>query len=257
MIQSSRLTFTTILGLAASFGMMACGSDNTATDAGLSSDQGPAMDSGVAPGDVPPSVDVGPTLLTVSGHLMEDSTPIAGASIEVVDASPANRTMTDMAGAWSLTLRRGETALLRSSKTGYRSFQSYRQVSSGMGDVELQVRSSDQIVGLLSALHVTETATQGMLLVHFFMPVGVRNPAGFGVTLGAAGGTRFVFSSGGPTLQNLTAAGDGMLGIAGIPAGTTTVTPLPPPGVTCTAEVSIPTYRVDPSIVTNISFICQ
>jgi hypothetical protein len=230
-----------------------------AIDAGPTTDQGPTTDSAVPgdlamPGDAPVTLDTGP--MSVNGLVQQDSTPIASARIEVVDASPAIATMSDAAGAWSLTPPPGGTVFLRASKAGYRSSQSYHDLSGRGARIELQLRSSEQVTGLFSALRITESTAQGMLIVRFHMPPGVTAPAGFGVTLGSPGGSRFILTRSGPVAQDRTAAGGETLGIANVPAGAIAVTPIVPTGVTCQADVPLATYRVDPQTFTNVAFRC-
>lgn len=251
-----RLSFMALCATAAL--ASACGSSGATADAGT--DLGSTTDRG--PGNnIPdaPDVTITHTLRPVTGHVtLQEMSPIAGATVEVVGAAPAMSTTTNAMGEWTLSLTTNEYALLRSSKATFRSIQDYVLIPQVQSDISLRLVPNDQIAGLFMALHITEATTAGILIMHFRPAVGTTQVPGFGATFSTPGGTSFILAGGMmPTAGSVTLAGDNTLGIANMPAGMVTVTPVPPHGMSCVPRAGTATARVDPQVMTNLDFDCS
>lgn len=248
--------------------MAACGSTPAATndasvaaDSGTGSDAGTGGDAGTA-NDLGPGADVPTGLVMIRGLFADGSMPVAGATIEVVGASPANSTMTSASGAWSLMVQGGSSIFVRASKAGFRTVQTGVQVpADGLRDLDLTVVPNALPMQLFAETRITENAAAGIVVLSFFVPPvdsGTR-PSGFGATLSAGGGTRVALGNGPPTVRDTTVGDEEQtLLIINVAAGMTTVTPTAPAGASCTPNPgALTTIRVDPQVLSFITFQCR
>lgn len=200
-------------------------------------------------------MDTGPTAVMVGGLVRLNDAPASNAMVVVVDRAGASVT-TGADGRFAFSLPIGSTQLLRVSHGTARSFQSMLVVPSrDLLSFNLEVVPSADIAMIYSGLGLTEDATRGLLLLHFH--ASGTQPAGFGATLSVGGGTRFVVPDSGPVRQETTAAGDDVLGVANVPAGVVTVTPIAPSGRICTPTYGVMTIRIDARTITDLSFDCR
>jgi hypothetical protein len=173
--------------------------------------------------------------------------------VEVVGANPANSTLTAGDGSYSLQVPVG-ALFLRATAANYQT-EEIGVVVPVAGSVDISLVSSAAVSQVAGALGITLDAAKGLFVVRFD---NAMKAGGYGATLSAAHDPSFAFLNGAPQLSMTTlAGGDDNLIFPNTVAGTTTVTPLPPTGKTCTPEQSIAQWRVDPGVLTQISFACQ
>ncbi len=230
---------------------------STGTDAGTGAEGGTVTDAGGGGGsDVP----AGP--ITISGVFGDGSMPVADATVEVVGATPANSTMTNATGNWSLTLPASSAVFIRASKAGFRSVQSGVTVpAGGIRGFNLTAVPSNLPAQVFTATGITENTAAGIIVANFFLPrtdAGML-PGGFGAGLSAGGGTRVALGNGPPTVRDTTVGEEEQtLLIINVAAGMTTVTPTAPAGFTCTPSPgALTTIRVDPQVLSFIDFNCR
>ncbi len=266
------------VGLALIAGLTACSSDSTPsteadvgvgpTDAGVGPADSAVADAGVGPADsgvgsadagvAPADAAVARTMATVAGFAQVDGEPVAGAVVTVVDRAGATVT-TGATGAFSFSLPIGSTQLLRMTHASARTIQIAMVVpAEDPTDFTLDSISNAEFDAFNAGLGLVEDTAAGTLLLHFSSTApNMHASAGFGATLSVPGGVRFVVPDSGPRRQDTSLPGDRPFLIANVPAGTVTVTPTAPAGLSCTPTNGTATVRVDARTITEVNFSCR
>ena len=232
----------------------------TVTDTGTATDRGTATDTGTATdsGTVTVTDASGPPM--VSGVYINDGMPVADATIAVVGASPALATTTSSTGVWSLTLPSVQSVFFRATKASLRTVQQgFAVPAAGIPNLNLQVVANDQASQIFSKTGVTESAAAGIVVAVFNMAGGAGGelPGGFGATLSAGGGTPVALGDMGPVRSAVTIRNNTLI-VANVTAGMTSVTATAPAGHTCAPSPNaLTTVRVDPGVLTFVSFDCN
>ena len=198
----------------------------------------------------------------VQGTLAQDGNAIEGARVEVLDA-PASATVTGAGGDWSLAVPAGQPAFVRVSKASFRTVQSGVSVAgAGAMRLPLEMVPAALLDRIFHGLGLAESASAGVVAVRFNLPDRLVNsrtrPAGFGATLSAGGGTAAVMGNGQPARGSRTIGGEEMVLVLNVAPGTTTVAAQAAEGFTCAPTAGVlTTVRVDPQVITFVSFDCR
>ena len=217
---------------------------------GTTVDGGNGSDSAMTADAAPP--------VTVTGHVQTNSgsspTPLVGAVVSVVGATPANMTTSAADGTYSLTVPAGP-AFIRATEASVQPLQEGIVVAGG-ATLDLQPVGTTDYNTVKGQLALTQDAAKGILIVKFNTS---DTSGGYGATLSAAHGISFSFMNGVPQQSSTTLAGssDKDLVFANVTAGTTTVTPSAPAGHTCTLAQAITNIRIDGGVFTQVRVNCN
>jgi hypothetical protein len=210
----------------------------------------------------------GVPLVAVTGMVRSETggggPAVSGATVEVMGASPANKTTTAADGSYSLMVAAGSTAFLRASASGYKSDMKAIIVPSTGGTLDIKILVQAKFDQVKTALNLNPDPAKGFVNLNFNVP-STDLAGGYGATLSAAHDSSFAFDMNGkPTFSNMTlpqSAGSGMQNNAliypNVVAGTTTITLNPPSGKTCTLRQAIANWRVDPDTFMEVEADCQ
>ena len=193
------------------------------------------------------------------------NTPLAGATVSVVGASPAISTTSASDGSFTLNVPSNQTVFVQASATGYVAGETGVVIAGGaVSDVNLSVLPLSLITSTLAGLSpaLTLDTTKGIVNVNFSFQNGdggsVSAVAGLDATLSATHGTPFTLGSSGAVYSNVTITGDqSTLIFPNVTTGTTTIAVVAPTGTTCTPSPAITNFRVDANTFTQVNFTCN
>jgi hypothetical protein len=185
------------------------------------------------------------------------TTPVAGAIVEILGASPANSTTTAADGSYSLTAVVPGTYFVRASKDSMISAQLGVVASQQTGAVDLGLLSRANANLMATYLGISLDSSKGIVVVGFETS---DTGGGYSASL-TAGGDSFAISAGpNSTPQKSTktfAGGTNALFFMNVSPSTTKVSFAGPSGHSCSAKLPIESYRVDADVVTGISSTCN
>ena len=196
------------------------------------------------------------------GNVRDGSAGVVGVRVEAVDSSPAQATTSGPDGLFRLTVPSNVPTYFRASKSGYRAAQAGVTVSAaGLERFPLELVSEDVVARVFRGANVTEDAAAGLVAVRFELhadpPLQDERPAGFGATLASGGGIPFSFAHDQVRQSATTIGGEELVVFVNVAVGPTAVTASGPAGWACVPSRGAPsTVRVDPGIVTYVSFDC-
>ena len=224
-------------------------------DAGsLSVDAGSRSDAGVGGGGGGPVVITGVVSSIGSTGV---NTPLAGATVEIAGASPANVTTSGADGRYSFSVMPG-TYFVRASKLKMLTAQ--LGVATSVSTVVSEIGLLNTTTAALLALQAGQSINKnlGILAVDF---VTSDTGGGYGVTLknSTSHGVPIALDvSGNPTESERTLKGGAnSLILLNVSLGATTVTLVAPLGHTCTASLPMTEYRIDADVVTAVIADCH
>ena len=178
--------------------------------------------------------------------------PLAGATVELVGASPANQTTTAADGSYTLAVPAGQAVLVRASATGYAAAQEGLVVDAGGARLDLAPILSGVLTQAQGQLGTTFDPAKG------FVRLKIKGAsAGTGAMLDAAHDLPFICDPGMPCVHASTASAAGELMFPNVAVGDTSITAVPAMGVTCTSAQPIDRWEIDPGVITGVTFDCQ
>ncbi len=234
----------------------------SASDAAASGDAGTHADAGT-PADAGARLDAGSAsdggAVVISGTVSTTQTngqtkPVGSATVEVLGVSPANSTTTASDGTYSLTVAPG-AYFVRASETGMMSSQVGVVTSRATTGIDLGLLSTSDETLLALYLQIKLDSSKGIVVVGF----GTSDTGGgYSAALTADHGDSFALSGSTPKKSTTTFdGGTNALFFPNVVTGTTGVSFSGPGGHSCTPQVPIEQYRVDPNVVTGIGATCN
>ena len=201
--------------------------------------------------------------VTVSGVVQdgESEGPVAGATVSVVGASPANSTTTDQNGNWSLSIAQGAAVFVRAEATGFVSSQIGGTIpEGGTTEVEIIVVTRTFLNSLLSEGGLgNQPAGKGVAVVTFDGESGSGGERVF-LSAGNQGALTFDSDDEAQRSDTLLPGGDSVIIFAGVDTGTTQLTLSKANGAAADCALTSPgltDYRIDPDIVTLVPIECS
>ncbi len=188
----------------------------------------------------------------VDGGDMLMSSPIPGATVEIMGVSPPNSTTTGSGGSYTLSGALDVTTFLRASANG---FESGEIVFPGHADfaINLLLLPSMELQQSYAAVGLTPDPSKGRVIVTI---VDNSSTNGYGATLSAAHDPSYAFQNFSTPMTSDTVLSTDDLIFPNVVAGTTTITPVPPSGKRC-APPFTDVYRVDPGTAIQVFFQCN
>lgn len=199
----------------------------------------------------------------LDGTFLADGHALEGARVEVLGVTPPREAVSSASGAWSVTVPAGAESYLRVTKPSFRTVQSAVAATLPPSThLSLEMVPASLLVRIFDALHLTEDTAKGIVTVRFNMPARVQRAnehhAGFTASLSAGGGVPVVFGAHGPERSNATTGREEVVIVLNVAPGETTVTAQAPAGFTCRPTPGgSATTRVDPQVISFVSFDCQ
>jgi hypothetical protein len=207
--------------------------------------------------------DLSALLVAISGHvsgLGANTTPqpIAGATVQILGASPANETTTAADGSYTLMVPAGATLFVGASASTYVSGSSGVVVPITGGNAEFQLIPStlfNNVAGRLSP-PLSADPTKGDVVIAFN---NTNNAGGYGAIINANHGMTFTLLAGTNPMYSSTTVpgGDSTLVFPNTDAGSTPIALVAPPGKSCTMRQAITSWRVDPGYVLIVQADCM
>jgi hypothetical protein len=204
----------------------------------------------------------GPLLVNLSGTVTDigissSGEPVAGATVEVVGAAPANSTTTNGDGGFSLTVPADMPLFVRVSATNFQAAQQGYLLGHDAGTTQFGMLGATDLaqIGDLLFPVATFNAQDGVLLLGFS---GTPTTGSVGYALSATHGQSFLVS-GTPDYADAGPIGGAgtPLAVPNVAPGTTSITLLPSNGVTCTLDPALTSWRIDPNVITFVNANCH
>jgi hypothetical protein len=204
--------------------------------------------------DSAPSIDATPPV-AITGTITNSNGaggPIAGATVEIVGATPANMTTTAADGSYTLMAQPQQIVEIRASMTSFLSVQTGYIVQPTGSTVDLKLVPSSDVMAAAAMLMMTFDPGKGFVQVEFAGGTG-----GNGASLTAPHDNSFFCNGSGCMMTNVSATGSSsQLIFPNVMTGTTMVTTTPAAGHSCTSLIATPNIEVDANVLTVVFFIC-
>jgi hypothetical protein len=226
---------------------------------------GPSQDlSGPSQDLSKPLPDLSPPIVALTGHVTivspgSNNAPLAGATVQVLGASPANQTTSASDGSYTLMVTPGATLFVGGSASTYVNVSFGVVVPLTGGTVNLGLIPQtlfDSVTGSLSP-PLSADPTKGHVAVIFN---NINNAGGYGATISASHDPTFTIANGAAMgiYSSTTIQGDvsGLI-FPNTVAGWTTVALSAPAGKSCTLHEPITNWRVDPGYALNVIADCM
>jgi hypothetical protein len=244
---------------------------SAAGDLSASADLSMAADLSTSDLTPPPPQDGGAPA-TFSGTVLDltsNGTPVANATVALLGT--ATMTTTAMDGTFSLQVPTFVPIYIRVTAQNYESIQVAFVVEGAVGGFSLPLIPTAKYNAIGGALNppLVSDVTKGVVILIFNYQSpgdgGVGGDGGtpaFGATLSAAHGSSFNVVNGVPQYA-MTSGDTGALIFPNVVAGTTTISPSPPNGISCavaTVPQNVPPitdWRVDPNVLLFVVHNCQ
>jgi hypothetical protein len=219
--------------------------------------------SGPSPDLSEPSPDLSPRVVALTGHVIISGPnnfgmPIAGATVQILGASPANQTTSASDGSYTLLVAPGATVFVGGSASTYvnGSIGVVVPLAGGTADLYLvPVTVFNTVVGSLSpALSVDPTKGHVALIFN-----NTNNAAGYGGAISANHDTTFTIVNNTTAMYSSTTVQGGVSSLV-FPnpvAGSPTVVPSAPAGKSCKLRQAITNWRVDPGYALSLEADCM
>jgi hypothetical protein len=186
---------------------LGCSDDDTSSDAGP--DASASDGSADSPGQ-----DAG--VMTLSGMIVQytddDPLPVQGATVSILDASPAVQVVTEADGTFELDAPEGAgVVFLLAEKEGLiGGLRGVTVYSSGVSDIEIGMLLPSMVEGILAALNLPDwDGAKGILSVEFSFETGGGAAGNEKAEINAANDGSFAFDSeGAPQLRETLLAGE-------------------------------------------------
>jgi hypothetical protein len=181
---------------------------------------------------------------------------LSGATVQVLDASPANTATTNGTGQYSLTVPASTDLFIRASAANHKGTQTGHYATDA-GTLNFTLISTTLFGQVATALNLTENPDAGLFNIDFAAATPLDGGFGASITL-AHERTFTITAQGMPVFSDAGTAGTtgGELDFPNVSTGTTAVSPLPPAGYTCTVPRPA-MQRVDPGVFTFVQAQCQ
>jgi hypothetical protein len=209
-----------------------------------------------------PSPDLSPPIVALTGHVTIESSnnaPLAGATVQILGASPANQTTSASDGSYTLMVAAGATLFVGGSASTYEnvSVGVVVPLTGGTADIGLIPQTLfDSVTGSLSPPLSTDP-TKGHVAVIFN---NINNAGGYGATISASHDPTFTITNG--TFMGIYSSTTIQGDVSGLifpntVAGWTTVALSAPAGKSCKLHQPITNWRVDVGYALNVIADCM
>jgi hypothetical protein len=207
------------------------------------------------------TADLAQDLVALTGHVLDiDSnanTPIAGATVQVLGASPPNQTTSAADGSYTLMVQPGATLFVGGSASTFVSSSLGVVVPMAGGSADVKMISTatfNAVAGSLSPPLIPDP-TKGNVVISF----GSSTAGGYGATLSAAHGMTCTLLSGNTAMYSNTTVPGGGNGLAfpNTVPGSTTIALTAPAGKSCQLPQPITNWRIDAGYMLLVDAKCM